>query len=219
VSSAKVAVLGGTGQHGRGIAQRLARAGFPIVVGSRDPARASSTIANWPAAAAPIDSADYGDAIAAARIVVLAVPFHSVHGLLEHQRGRFSADSLVIDVTVPLVFTGGTVSLSDLPEGSASEHVRTRLPPSVRVAAAFKTIPASVLHRLEQPLDCDEFVCGDSAEARSETIAILRSIPGLRPVDVGPLVRARAIEHLTVLAIAINRRHRVHEARYRVVGL
>ena len=219
MSSAKVAVLGGTGQHGRGIAQRLARAGFPIVVGSRDPVRASSTVAHWPAAAVPIDAADCGDAIAAARIVVLAVPFHSVHDLLEHHRGRFSADALLIDVTVPLVFTGGTVSLSEVPEGSASEHVRTRLPPSVRVAAAFKTIPAGLLQRLEQPLDCDEFVCGDSAEARSETIAILRTIPGLRPVDVGPLARARAIEHMTVLAIAVNRRHKVHDARYRVVGL
>jgi hypothetical protein len=97
--------------------------------------------------------------------------------------------------------------------------IRARLPENVGLAAAFKTLPAHVLGDPQRPLDCDEFVCADSDEARARAIALVQKLPGLRPVDVGPLSRARFIEHLTALAIAINRRHKIHDARFRVVGL
>jgi NADPH-dependent F420 reductase len=125
----------------------------------------------------------------------------------------------VIDVTVPLTFTGGRPTLVDVPEGSAAEHVRARLPPHTRLAATFKTIPAHVLGELAQPLDCDEFVCGDSDESRTEAAALVAMLPALRPVDVGSLARSHGIEHLTALAIAINRRHKIRDARFRIVGL
>jgi predicted dinucleotide-binding enzyme len=80
-------------------------------------------------------------------------------------------------------------------------------------------VPAHLLDDVDRPLDCDEFVCGDSPEARDGARSIVETIAGLRAVDVGPLSRARAIEHLTLLAIAINRRHKIHDARFRVVGL
>jgi len=70
-----------------------------------------------------------------------------------------------------------------------------------------------------ESLDCDEFVCADSDEARARAMALVQKLPGLRPVDVGPLSRARFVEHLTALAIAINRRHKIHDARFRVAGL
>jgi len=111
------------------------------------------------------------------------------------------------------------MAMLDVAEGSATEHIRGRLPPAVRLAAAFKTVPAHLLGAAGDPLDCDEFVCGDSDSARSEAAALVSLLPGLRPVDVGPLSRARSIEHLTALAIAINRRHKVHDARFRIVGL
>jgi NADPH-dependent F420 reductase len=214
-----IAVLGGTGQQGRGIAQRLALAGFPVVVGSRDPQRAGSAIAEWPAAARSSRAADYGEAIAAARVVVLAVPFDAAASILERHQESFAPQTLVIDVTVPLTFSGGTVMLSVPAEGSAAEHVRARLPAHARLAAAFKTVPAHLLNDPARSLDCDEFVCGDSAEARSEASAIVEAMEGLRAVDVGPLTRARSIEHLTLLAIGINRRHKIHDARFRIVGL
>jgi 8-hydroxy-5-deazaflavin:NADPH oxidoreductase len=106
-----------------------------------------------------------------------------------------------------------------VPEGSASEHIKARLPGTVALAGTFKTIPAHLLVELERPLDCDEFICGDSDDARSEAAALVRLLPGVRAVDVGPLARARSVEQLTALAIAINRRHRIHDARFRVVGL
>jgi 8-hydroxy-5-deazaflavin:NADPH oxidoreductase len=218
MAKASVAILGGTGQQGRGLARRLARAGHAVVVGSRDPQRAAATVAGWPNAAS-IESADYGSAIARSDTVMLAVPFEAVGALVEQHHAQFKPQALVIDVTVPLSFSAGQVTLVDVAEGSAAEYVKARVPAHARVAAAFKTVPAHLLNEIDRPLDCDEFVCGDSPEARSETIDLVAALEGLRGVDVGPLTRARSIEHLTLLAIAINRRHKIHDARFRIVGL
>jgi 8-hydroxy-5-deazaflavin:NADPH oxidoreductase len=215
----RLAVLGGTGQQGRGLAQRFARAGFPVIVGSRAPDRAAALVAGWPDGARPIATADYGAAIERATVVVLAVPFESVGRLLDDRRQQFRADALVVDVTVPVTFGQGGPALAEVPEGSAAQHIRARLPAHARLAATFKTVPAHLLGDIERPLDCDEFVCGDSAEARTEAAALVQAIAGLRPIDVGPLARARAIEHVTLLAIAINRRHRIADARFKVIGL
>lgn len=214
-----IAVLGGTGQQGRGIAQRLARAGYPMTVGSRDAARAEAIVAEWPSTPGGIASADYGTAIARADVVVLAIPFEAVDPLLDAHAERFQDQSLVIDVTVPLIFASGKVAMLDIPEGSAAEHIRVRLPDRVRLAAAFKTVPAHRLGDIDQPLDCDEFVCGDSDEARKASAGLVGALQGLRAIDVGPLTRARAIEHLTLLAVSINRRHKIRDARFRIVGI
>ena len=80
-------------------------------------------------------------------------------------------------------------------------------------------MPAHLLAESDEPLECDDFVCGDSDGARSEAAALVEPAAGSACVDVGPLSRARSIEHLTFLAIAINRRHKVSDARFRVVGL
>jgi len=190
-----------------------------VTVGSRDPERARATVAAWPRRGPPITVADHASAVDGADVTILAVPFSSVDQLLLEIQPQFKDGALVIDITVPLTFAGGKIAMLDVAEGSAAEHIRARLPSAVRLAAAFKTVPAQLLGATADPLDCDEFVCGDSDEARSEAAALVRLLPGLRPIDVGPLSRARSIEHLTALAIAINRRHNVHEARFRVVGL
>jgi hypothetical protein len=213
-----VAVVGGTGRQGGGLAKRFARAGVDVIVGSRDPARADATIASWPAPARTVRTASYADAIGGASIVVLAVPFESIGDLLAAHT-NFRAGAIVVDVAVPVTFGESGPVLAQVDEGSAAEHVKARVPQYVRVAGAFKTLPARLLDDVDRPLDCDEFVCGDSSEAREAAQALVRLLQGLRPIDVGPLARARAIEHLTLLAIAINRRHKVHDARYRVVGL
>jgi hypothetical protein len=214
-----IAVIGGTGQQGRGIAQRLVLAGHPLTLASRDPSRAQTSIADWPAAARPKEVTDYATAIRRASVTILAVPFDAVPSLLEAHQAAFPVESLVIDVTVPLNFGGGKVSMAAVAEGSAAEYIRGRLPDGVRLAATFKTVPAHLLNDVDRPLDCDEFVCGDSEGARLQAIELMRAIEGLRPIDVGPLSRARAIEQLTLLAVAINRRHKSREARFRIVGI
>ena len=190
-----------------------------MIVGSRDPARAVAAMAEWPVQSGLIPGASYAAAIAEADIVALAVPFETVDSLLEDHRDRFKPNALVIDVTVPLHFGEGSVSLMSIEEGSAAQHIRARLPETARLAVAFKTLPAHVLMDVDHPLDCDEFTCGDSTESRTEAAALVQRIPGLRAVDLGPLTRARSIEHLTLVAVAINRRHKIHDARFRIVGL
>ena len=146
-----VAVIGGTGQQGRGIAQRLAHAGTAVVVGSRDPARAAATVAAWPAAIARVRSASYRDAIVASDVVILTVPFGALDDLLAQHRLDFNRDTLVIDVTVPITFGGGTAMLAPVGDGSAAEHVRARLPDHVRVAAAFKTLQKAADRAVSPP--------------------------------------------------------------------
>ena len=189
-----------------------------VIVGSRDPDRARETVQSW-SASRPIEVADYAGAVAAAQTTVLAVPFESVDTLLAAIGPHFAEDAVLVDVTVPITFAGGRMALVDVPEGSAAEHVRAKLPPRVGLVCAFKTIPARLLAALDAPLDCDEFICGDSDAARARAAALASLLPGLRTVDVGPLVRARSIEHMTALAIAINRKHKVHDARFRVIGI
>jgi predicted dinucleotide-binding enzyme len=87
------------------------------------------------------------------------------------------------------------------------------------MAAALKTIPAGVLGALDVPLDCDDFVCGDSADARSAAMNVLSEIPTLRPLDAGGLESARTIERMTALAIVMNKRYKVRNARFRMVGV
>jgi len=214
-----VAVLGGSGHQGRGLAQRLTIAGERVVIGSRDPERARAATAAWPSDARPAAVTTNGDAVAGADAAILTVPFASVAALLAEIAGHFQPDALVVDVTVPVTFTGGQMTMIQVAEGSAAQHVRAHLPAHVRLAGAFKTIPAHLLDALERPLDCDEFVCGDSETARGQAVQLARLLPGLRAVDVGGLSRAASIEHATALAIAINRRHKIHDARFRVVGL
>jgi NADPH-dependent F420 reductase len=213
-------VLGGTGQQGHGLALRFAAAGLRVIIGSRDPGRARDAFSGLSASPGPpLELTDHATAVTQAEVTILSVPFGSVDALLHELSPTFRTGALVIDVTVPVTFAGGKMAMIDVPEGSAAEHVRARLPPAVRLAGAFKTIPAALLGAGSEPLDCDEFVCGDSDEARQEASALVRALPGVRPIDVGPLSRASSIEHLTALAIAINRRHKIHDARFRVVGL
>ena len=159
-------------------------------------------------------------AVERSEVIILAVPFVTVDALLDELRSSFKPGMVVIDVTVPVTFVGGKMAMIDVAEGSASEHVRARLPERRRPGGRVQDDSRSPARRRRaEPLDCDEFVCGDSDEARARAMALVGLLPGLRPVDVGPLSRARSIEHLTALAIAINRRHKIHDARFRVVGL
>jgi hypothetical protein len=218
----QIGIVGGTGAEGRGLALRLARAGCRVLLGSRSAERAGATVTELKSQLADlaIEPADNGEAFAAADFVLLTVPFASVAETIGMHAGRIRAGSVVVDVTVPIRFEkGAPPHLLELAEGSAAEHIRALLPSQLPLAVAFKTIPARLLGELERPLDCDELVCGDSEEARRRTLELVGRLPGLRGVDAGPLESARAIERMTLLAVTLNKRHRSHDARFRVVGI
>ena len=222
----RIGILGGTGPEGRGLALRLSQAGVPVIVGSRKPEQAARRaeelrrrLQEEGGAGADIAGLENSRVVEACEILFLAVPFEHAAGLLASCRGHFRQGQIVVDVTVPLQFRSKRLELRELPEPSASEHLAGILPEGVPLVAAFKTIPAHLLEDLSQRLDCHVFVCGDSAAARGRIVQVASAIEGLSPLDVGRLRQAATLERMTVLAIQINKRHRVHNSRFRVVGL
>lgn len=213
-----IALLGGTGDEGRGLAVRLALAGHAIVLGSRDAARAASA-ASEVAALLPtptdITGATNEDAATAADLVIVTVPFEAHRATLEALASAL-AGKLVIDAVVPMRFERGPRPI-DVPEGSATEQAAALLPQS-RVVGAFHNVAASALLDLATPLDQDVLVTGDDADAKTEALDFVRGIEGLRAVDAGPLRYSRFVEGITLLLVGINGRYKAH-AGVRVAGL
>jgi NADPH-dependent F420 reductase len=224
INELRVGLIGGTGEEGRGLALRWAIAGAQVSIGSRLLERAK-TVAdelNQLLASRGAQSLDYGEnrnVIAGSDLALLTVPFAHAASTLETHRQDFRDGSILIDITVPVSFEQGRVRYVELPEGSASEHLKVKLPESIPLVAAFKTEPAHLLAEIDEPLDCDSFVAGDSKEAKARVMEAIGFIEGLRAVDAGTLYSARTLERMTVLAIGINRRHKIKTARYRVIGL
>ena len=222
----RIGILGGTGPEGRGLALRLSQAGYRVIIGSRKPDQAALKaeelrfrLKEVGGSAADIDGLENSRVVEASEILFIAAPFEHAAGLLASCYSRFHQGQIVVDVTVPLQFRAKRLQLRELPEPSASEHLARVLPRGVPLVGAFKTIPAHLLEDLSQRLDCHVFVCGDSAEARGRIVRVASAIEGLAPLDVGPLRQAATLERMTLLAIQINKRHRVHHSRFRVVGL
>ena len=227
INQIKVGLIGGTGEEGRGLALRWAIAGAQVSIGSRTLEKAKATAdelnqileTHEKRAAFPLVSGENRAVIAASDFVLLTVPFAHAASTVDAHRSEFRQGSVLIDITVPVSFDQGRVRYVELPEGSASEHLKARLPEAVPLVAAFKTEPAHLLAEINEALDCDSFVASDSKDAKARVMEALGFIEGLRPVDAGTLYSARTLERMTVLAIGINRRYKIKTARYRVIGL
>ena len=221
INELKVGLIGGTGEEGRGLALRWAMAGAQVTIGSRsiERARATADELNELLKTNLIGSAENQTAIAESEFVLLTVPFAHASSTLEAHAQDFRPGSILIDITVPVSFEQGRVRYVELPEGSASEHLLTRLPESIPLVAAFKTEPAHLLADPNAKLDCDALVASNDKEAKARVIEAIKFIEGLRPVDAGTLYSARTLERMTVLAIGINRRYKIKTACYRVMGL
>jgi NADPH-dependent F420 reductase len=203
------------------LARRLALTGAHVTIGSRHTDRALDIAARLREGhpTADIAGASNRDTVSDADVIILTLPFVHLAATLQAQRDAFRPGTLVIDVTVPVFFEGGRPRFIEPPDGSAAEHVRQLLPDHVAVAGAFKTLPAALLEKAADPLDCDEFVCGDSKESRERAMGIVGRIPTLRPLDAGSLDAARTIERMTLLAITLNRRYKSHASRFHVLGV
>jgi len=216
---ARIAVVGGTGPQGRGLALRFAAAGCAVVIGSRDRAKAEDVAGALRAAHRGFDvrGAENAGAVADAEAVILAIAPEGLDATLATLREAL-VGRLVVDVVVPLAFRDGLAEHAP-PAGAASagELVAAALPRS-RVVGAFKTIPASQLLAIDRPLDGDVLVCGDDAGARADVAALVGRITWLRAVDAGPMRTARSIEGITALLVNLNRAHHAHTS-IRVLGL
>jgi NADPH-dependent F420 reductase len=221
INELKVGLIGGTGEEGRGLALRWAMAGARVAIGSRTIERAKTTAdeLNQFVANNPVSYGENNTVIAESEFVLLTVPFAHAASTLEAHRQDFREGAILIDITVPVSFEQGRVRYVELAEGSASEHLRARLPEQVPLVAAFKTEPAHLLADAQAKLDCDVLVASDDKEAKARVMEAVKFIEGLRPVDAGTLYSARTLERMTVLAIGINRRYKIKTACYRVMGL
>ena len=212
-----IAIIGGTGDQGGGLALRLARAGHRVIVASRDPAKAERAVAEI-AASAPTGSitpAGYLDAATQADIVVLTVPWLVQRATVQEISSAL-AGKILVDATVPL--QPPQVARVQLPAGGSAVHALLDIvPPPVRLVSAFQNVSASHLKDIAHELDCDVLVTGDDADAR-ETVVGLASDIGLRAWHAGALCNSAAAEAMTSLLIFINKRYKIPGAGIRITG-
>lgn len=218
-----IAIVGGTGPEGTGLALRWARAGEQVVIGSRDAARAqaaASQIAEKSGAVGSVEGVENSVAVKMCDTVVLTVPFSAQAELLKQLKPSFRSGTVLIDATVPLAAAvgGRPTRMLGVWQGSAAEQAAEIVGKNVTVAAAFHSLSSTVLDS-DQDVDCDVIVCSDDDRARRVASDLAVKIPGVRAVDGGKLENARIVEAITALLITLNIRHKVHAAGLRITGL
>jgi NADPH-dependent F420 reductase len=217
-----IAVLGGTGPEGFGLALRWVQAGETVIIGSRDAKRAQDA-ANKIKAKVGTHAQVSGDentaVCAAADLLLLTIPFEGHAGLLKQIKSAIRPGSIVIDATVPLAASvGGRASRTlGVWQGSAAQETAELVPKGVAVVAAFQNVSAELLNA-DGPVDCDVIVCSDDASTSQIVQRLAAKIPGVRAIDGGKLENARILEQITALLIGLSIRHKGHSG-IRITGL
>ncbi len=212
MSDLTVAIVGGTGNLGIGLATRLTAGGIQVVIGSRDEAKAAK-------AAARVDGSrargmKNPDAVKVSPIIILTVPYAAHQATLQSIR-ELVEGKIIVDTTVPLA-PGRPLRLERPPAGSAAEETQRALP-SARVVSGFHTVSAEMLADRSRPLHGDILLCGDDAAATTTLEGLVHTI-GMRPINAGGLEMARILEPLTLLMMGLNKRYRRHEMGISVAG-
>ncbi len=214
-----LAVIGGTGNEGPGLAARWAASGkYKVIIGSRQAEKAQRVAAELNAQLGNplLRGMANANAVAAADLAVLTVPYSAhrptLEGLKEALKGK-----VLIDVTVPLA--PPKVSHVKIPPGgSAGQEAQAILGDEVQVVSAFQNIGAAHLDNPEHAIECDVLVCGNQKAAKAEAIALAEAA-GMRGIDAGPLQNAVVVEGLTAVLIGINIRHKVKGAGIKITGI
>ena len=217
-----IAVLGGTGPEGFGLALRWAQAGESVIIGSRDAKRAQDAaekIKQKVGATANVSGEENLAACATADLLLITIPFEGHAALLKQIKPAIRPGSIVIDATVPLAASvGGRASRTlGVWQGSAAQQTAELVPKGISVVAAFQNVGAELLNG-EGPVDCDVIVCSDDPNASQLVRNLATRIPGVRALDGGKLENARILEQITALLIGLNIRHKGHSG-IRITGL
>ena len=222
----KIAIIGGTGDQGLGLALRFVKAGEDIIIGSRDAKKAENAVSTVKEmledeevsnihGSTNVDAAKEGD------IILLTVPLQAQIITLKSIK-EFIGDKIVIDATVPLdgCLGGRPTRYIDVWQGSAAERTAELLENTdARVVSAFNNMSAASLLNVKNDVDCDCLVSSDDEEARKEVMALAEKIPNVRSLDCGPLENARMVEKITPLLINLNIRNKIKFAGLRITGL
>ena len=207
-----ISLLGGTGDLGTGLATRLLKAGYKVIIGSR-------TLEKAQLAERSLGKNTKGllnkDAALQGEIVILTVPFAHQRGIVEECRTELKG-KLFIDTTVPLM--PPKVATVQLPnEGSAAEIAQNILGDDVRVVSAFQNISAELLQS-DKEIDCDVLVCGNKKEWRQEVIDLVNAL-GMKGWHAGMLPNSAAVEAMTSVLISINKHHAISHSGIKVTGI
>jgi NADPH-dependent F420 reductase len=209
-----IAILGGTGDQGLGLALRFAKAGRPVVIGSRKAEKAIEAAEEVRAAVPGADVVGYEnpEATRNAPIVIISVPFEHTAGTVKSIKEDLSEGQILVSMAVPLATAvgDGAVRTIGIWQGSAAELVKSLAPKGVDVVSAFQNVSAHRLRDLDHPVECDIVVSGAKA-ARERVMALCKLVPGLRGLDGGPLSNARIVEEITALMIGMNIRYKLPE--------
>ena len=218
----RVAVIGGTGDEGFGLAARWAQAGIEVVIGSRDQGRADDAAARLKTLvpAAQTSGATNDRAAAGSDLVVVTVPFGGQATIYKSIAPHIQDGAVVVDCTVPVAAAVGGRATRTLGvwEGSAAQQAASFLEQGT-MCAAFHSLAAAQLIDLESDMEGDVLVCGAKKSARERVRGLVEAIPALRYVDAGPLENARVVEPITALLIGINRRYKVPHSGIKITGL
>ncbi len=214
----RIAVLGGTGPEGLGLAARLAQIGESILIGSRSAERADEAARNLRSKLPPASIVGLPNAKAAAEadVVVLAFPYEGIEPILADCAAAMDG-KLVVDTIVPLKVDKKFFGVEPPSEGSAGEKIQARIP-GAKVVSAFKHQSAHHLIDLEHAMEGDVLICGNDEAAKGVVAGLVRRIRDLRPVDAGELRNARVFEAMTALLLNINRKHKTR-ASVKILGL
>jgi NADPH-dependent F420 reductase len=217
-----IPIIGGTGALGAGLARRWARAGTPIVLGSRSAERAEEAAAKVREAVpgAKVEGLLNEEAAQRGEVVFLTVPFRAQSENLNNLREALRPGQILVDCTVPLAaaVSGKATRSLGVWQGSAAQQAQEMVPEGVTVVSALHTVGAPTLADLDAELDEDILVCGDRKADKARVARLIESIPGLRAVNAGPLEMARIVEQLTPMLISVNVRYKTH-AGIRLTGL
>jgi NADPH-dependent F420 reductase len=218
-----VAVVGGTGDLGFGLALRLAGRGVEVVIGSREHAKAEDAAARARGKLsqdAPVVGRENPGAVADAGVVFVTVPFAGQATIYRSIRDHIREGAVVCDTTTPLATAvGGRPTHVLRPwQGSAAEQAKELLPDGARLVAGFHSVSAEAMQELAGPVQGDVLLCGADADAKATVGALVERIPDLRWVDCGPLSMARVLEPLTALMISVNRRYGLRDAGIQMAG-
>jgi NADPH-dependent F420 reductase len=217
-----IPIIGGTGALGAGLALRWAKAGAPVVLGSRSAERAEEAAAKLreKVAGAQIEGMLNEDAAQQGEIVFLTVPFRAQSENLNNLREALQPGQILVDCTVPLAaaVSGKATRSLGVWQGSAAQQAQEMVPEGVTVIAALHTVGAPTLADPNAELDEDVPLCGDRKADKARVARLIELIPGLRPVNAGALEMARIVEQLTPMLISVNTRYKAH-AGIKLTGL
>jgi len=224
-----IAIIGGTGDEGFGLALRLTQAGEHVVIGSRSEERGAAAadkvrdilgLGSGSGSRGSIGGTSNEHAAAHADVVFVTVPYGGQADIYRSIKDHLAAEAIVCDTTTRLATAvGGRAGQVITPwAGSAAEQAKALLPHGARLVSGFHTVGAEPLHELDHPLEGDVLLCGADQEAKSAVGALVDEIPDLRWVDAGPLSMARIVERMTAVMVSVNRNYGIRGAGIAVTG-